>query len=117
MKTIDDFAVDGQRVLLRADLNVPLDGTTITDDGRIRASLPTISRLRERGARVLITAHLGRPKGDSYADRAAGGPSLAQPRRFRDASRYILARPFAATASPIWVDARRSESCRDDRCR
>jgi phosphoglycerate kinase len=64
-------------VLLRADLNVPLDGTTITDDGRIRASLPTISKLRERGGRVLITAHLGRPKGDSYAERAAGGPSLA----------------------------------------
>jgi phosphoglycerate kinase len=62
---------------LRADLNVPLDGTTITDDGRIRASLPTISKLRERGGRVLITAHLGRPKGDSYAERAAGGPSLA----------------------------------------
>jgi phosphoglycerate kinase len=77
MKGIDDLDVAGQVVLLRADLNVPLDGSTITDDGRIRASLPTISKLRQRGARVLITAHLGRPKGDSYADRAAGGPSLA----------------------------------------
>jgi phosphoglycerate kinase len=77
MKGIAGLDVAGQVVLLRADLNVPLDGSTITDDGRIRASLPTINKLRERGARVLIAAHLGRPKGDSYADRAAGGPSLA----------------------------------------
>ena len=77
MKGIAGLDVAGQVVLLRADLNVPLDGSAITDDGRIRASLPTINKLRERGARVLIAAHLGRPKGDSYADRAAGGPSLA----------------------------------------
>jgi phosphoglycerate kinase len=76
MKGLDSLDVAGRVVLLRADLNVPLDGTTITDDGRIRASLPTISKLRERGGRVLVTAHLGRPKGDSYAERAAGGPSL-----------------------------------------
>jgi phosphoglycerate kinase len=74
---LDSLAVAGRVVLLRADLNVPLDGATITDDGRIRASLPTINKLRKRGARVLIIAHLGRPKGDSYADRVAGGPSLA----------------------------------------
>src|SRR5215470_5216959 len=77
MKGIEALDVTGKVVLLRADLNVPLDGTRITDDGRIRASLPTINKLRERGARVLITAHLGRPKGDDYAERAAGGPSLA----------------------------------------
>jgi phosphoglycerate kinase len=77
MKGLDSLDVKGRVVLLRADLNVPLDGTTITDDGRIRASLPTIRKLRDQGARVLIIAHLGRPKGDSYADRAAGGPSLA----------------------------------------
>lgn len=55
--------VGGKRVLVRSDLNVPLDGTTITDEGRIRASLPTISALAEAGARVVVTAHLGRPKG------------------------------------------------------
>src|SRR6476469_2988271 len=54
----------GKRVLVRSDLNVPLDGTTITDDGRIRASVPTIQRLAEAGARVVVTAHLGRPKGE-----------------------------------------------------
>jgi phosphoglycerate kinase len=53
----------GKRVLVRSDLNVPLDGTTITDDGRIRASVPTISSLAEAGARVIVCAHLGRPKG------------------------------------------------------
>jgi len=54
----------GKRVLVRSDLNVPLEGTLITDDGRIRASVPTIKRLAEAGARVVVTAHLGRPKGE-----------------------------------------------------
>ncbi len=68
MRTLDDLlaeGVSGRRVLLRADLNVPLDKTTkaITDDGRIRASLPTLQALREAGARVVVAAHLGRPKG------------------------------------------------------
>lgn len=64
MKTIADLGeLRGQRVLLRSDLNVPLDGSTITDDGRIRASLPTIRELTEAGARVVVCAHLGRPKG------------------------------------------------------
>jgi phosphoglycerate kinase len=68
MKTIDDLAdqvggLRGKRVLVRSDLNVPLDGTTITDDGRIRASVPTITRLADAGARVIVVAHLGRPKG------------------------------------------------------
>jgi phosphoglycerate kinase len=53
----------GRRVLVRSDLNVPLDGTEITDDGRIRASVPTIRTLAEAGARVVVVAHLGRPKG------------------------------------------------------
>ncbi len=53
----------GKRVLVRSDLNVPLDGTTITDDGRIRASVPTITQLADAGARVVVTAHLGRPDG------------------------------------------------------
>jgi phosphoglycerate kinase len=64
VRTIDDLGdLRGRRVLVRSDLNVPLDGATITDDGRVRASVPTIARLRDAGARVLVTAHLGRPKG------------------------------------------------------
>jgi phosphoglycerate kinase len=63
MRTIDDFAVAGQRVLVRDDLNVPLDGTRITDDGRIRGALPTLTALLDHGAKVIICAHLGRPAG------------------------------------------------------
>ncbi len=70
MRRLDDLlaeGVTGTHVLLRADLNVPLDNSTgealITDDGRIRASLPTIRKLTEAGARVVVAAHLGRPKG------------------------------------------------------
>jgi phosphoglycerate kinase len=55
--------VSGKRVLVRSDLNVPLEGGVITDDGRIRASVPTVKQLAEAGARVLVPAHLGRPKG------------------------------------------------------
>jgi phosphoglycerate kinase len=73
MKTLDDLLADGvsgRRVLLRADLNVPLDGDRITDDGRVRASVPTIRALASAGARVVVAAHLGRPKGapeDKYS--------------------------------------------------
>jgi phosphoglycerate kinase len=65
VKTLDDLGdLRGKRVLVRSDLNVPLDGQTITDDGRIRASAPTIAELSDRGARVVVCAHLGRPKGE-----------------------------------------------------
>jgi phosphoglycerate kinase len=67
VNTLDDLlaaGVEGRGVLVRADFNVPLDGTTITDPGRILASLPTLSALVEAGAKVVVTAHLGRPKGE-----------------------------------------------------
>ncbi|WP_138413728.1 phosphoglycerate kinase [Sinomonas gamaensis] len=64
--TLDELLAEGVRgrhVLVRSDLNVPLDGSTVTDDGRVRASLPVIAKLAEAGARVIVMAHLGRPKG------------------------------------------------------
>ncbi|MDR1449957.1 MAG: phosphoglycerate kinase [Propionibacteriaceae bacterium] len=63
MKSIADIPVAGRRVLIRCDFNVPLKGDAITDDGRIRAALPTLSALRQAGAKVVVMAHLGRPKG------------------------------------------------------
>jgi phosphoglycerate kinase len=64
VQTIDDLDVAGRRVFVRADLNVPLSGTAITDDGRIRAVAPTVAKLVAAGARVIVASHLGRPKGE-----------------------------------------------------
>ena len=65
LKTIDSLGdLAGKKVLVRSDLNVPLDGTIITDDGRVRASVPTIEKLLAAGASVIVTAHLGRPDGE-----------------------------------------------------
>jgi phosphoglycerate kinase len=63
MRSIDDLVVSGQRVLVRADLNVPMDGLRIADDGKIRAALPTVKALLARGAGVIVCSHLGRPGG------------------------------------------------------
>ncbi|HEY3903699.1 MAG TPA: phosphoglycerate kinase [Streptosporangiaceae bacterium] len=108
MRTIADLDVSGKTVLLRADLNVPLDrdsaaNTRITDDGRIRASLPTINELTGRGARVLICAHLGRPKGEDFAERAAAGPSL---RPVADRLAELLGQPVALASDVAGPSAR-----------
>ncbi|MEU7277855.1 phosphoglycerate kinase [Streptomyces sp. NPDC045431] len=100
MKTIDELlrqGVDGKRVFVRADLNVPLDGTTITDDGRIRAVLPTVKALTEAGAKVVVASHLGRPK---------GAPDPAFTLRFA-ASRLgeLLGRPVAFAGDTIGSEA------------
>ena len=65
MPDLEDLEVTGKRVFLRCDLNVPLKEGVITDDGRIRASLPTIKQLLDSGAALVIAAHLGRPKGEA----------------------------------------------------
>jgi phosphoglycerate kinase len=69
-KTLDDLPDDltGKRVLVRVDLNVPMDGAKVTDDTRLRAMLPTVLELSDRGAIVLLLSHFGRPKGESRPD-------------------------------------------------
>ena len=75
-KSVGDLSeadLKGKVVLVRCDLNVPLDGKTITDDTRIRASVPTVKYLMEKGAKVLLSSHLGRPK-DGPEDKFSLGP-------------------------------------------
>ena len=69
-KTLDDLPEDltGKKVLVRVDLNVPMDGARVTDDTRLRAMLPTVLELSDRGAIVLLLAHFGRPKGETRPD-------------------------------------------------
>ncbi|MFT8451492.1 MAG: phosphoglycerate kinase [Zymomonas mobilis] len=85
-RTLDDIGdVKGKRVLVREDLNVPMDGDRVTDDTRLRAAIPTVNELAEKGAKVLILAHFGRPKGQPNPEM-----SLA---RIKDALAGVLGRP------------------------
>ena len=108
MRTVDDLDVAGRPVLVRSDLNVPLDasapgGPRITDDGRIRAALPVIAKLADRGARVIVCAHLGRPEGASFAERAVGPLSL---RPVAARLGELLGRPVAAASDVTGESAR-----------
>jgi phosphoglycerate kinase len=100
VRLAEDLQVKGKRVLVRSDLNVPLEGGAITDDGRIRASLPLIRSLAEQGAKVVVTAHLGRPKGvpDPTYSLAPVGKRLEE----------LLGRPVRLARDVVGPDARSS---------
>ncbi|GAB7180467.1 phosphoglycerate kinase [Kitasatospora sp. Ki12] len=106
MKTIEDLEVAGKRVFVRADLNVPLSGDRITDDGRIRAVAPTIAKLVERGAKVVVASHLGRPKGepDPQYSLAPVAARLGE----------VLGRPVAFAADTVGESARAAVSALAD---
>lgn len=78
IKTLDQAEVSGKRVLLRVDFNVPLRGTTVLDDTRIRACIPTIEYLLQHDARLIILSHLGRPSGEGFQKEFSLGPAAAR---------------------------------------
>src|SRR3990172_3858248 len=101
-KTVRDIDVAGKRVFVRVDYNVPLDLRTgaILDDARIRATLPTIAYLRERGAKVVLGSHLGRPKG-GRDEGLSLGPVAAR-------LGELLGAPVKTTGCCVWADVQRS---------
>src|SRR3954451_22491517 len=101
MKTLDELlrtGVKGRRVLVRSDLNVPIKDGKVADDGRIRASLPVLTRLLDHGARVIVTAHLGRPKG-------APDPQYSL-RPVADRLAQLLGRPVEFAMDTVGTSAR-----------
>src|SRR6476646_3958321 len=101
MKTLDDLikhGVKGRRVLVRSDLNVPIQDGRVADDGRVRASLPVLTRLLDHGARVIVAAHLGRPKGEPDPQYSLGpvADRLAQ----------LLGRPVEFALDTVGTSAR-----------
>lgn len=107
MKTVADLGdLRGRRVLVRSDLNVPLDGGSISDDGRIRASVPTIAALSDAGARVVVCAHLGRPQGVPEA-RYSLAPVAAR-------LAELLARPVTFAQDTVGAFARAAVSAELD---
>ena len=100
MKTLRDLGdLDGKRVLVRVDFNVPLDGGAVADDMRIRAALPTIEELRRRGARIVLVSHLGRPKDrEPSLSMAPVGARLAE----------LLGAPVTMAPAVVGDDVRRA---------
>ena len=118
MKSLDDLEVAGRTVLVRADFNVPLadgpdgpdDTKVITDDGRIRAALPTLQYLREHGAKVVVVAHLGRAKGVAPRDSACSRSPTGSASCSTPTSRWPTTSP-GRTPARWWPPSSRATSC------
>ena len=79
-KSLEDFSVKNQRVLVRCDFNVPVQNGAISDPARIDASLPTLRYLLDQGAKVIVMSHFGRPKGEAKKERRGRQPKLPPPK-------------------------------------
>jgi len=97
-KTLDDLDPRGKRILVRVDLNVPMDKGRVSDQTRIERILPTLTSLMERGGKVILLAHFGRPKGETFAERANAAESLAP---IAEALAARLGKPVAFAADCI----------------
>lgn len=97
-KTLDDLDPQGKRILVRVDLNVPMDKGRVSDQTRIERILPTLTSLMERGGKVILLAHFGRPKGETFSERANAAESLAP---IAEALSARLGKPVAFAADCI----------------
>ncbi|MCZ8185289.1 MAG: phosphoglycerate kinase [Beijerinckiaceae bacterium] len=104
-KTLDDLAPRGKRILVRVDLNVPMENGQVTDATRLERILPTIRDLAGRGGRVILLAHFGRPKGETFEERANPGESL---RPVAAALAGLLGQPIAFAGNCIGADAEKA---------
>ncbi|MCZ8376324.1 MAG: phosphoglycerate kinase [Beijerinckiaceae bacterium] len=104
-KTLDDLAPKGKRILVRVDLNVPMENGQVTDATRLERILPTIRDLAGRGGRVILLAHFGRPKGETFEERSSPGESL---RPVAAALAGLLGQPIAFAGNCIGPDAEKA---------
>jgi phosphoglycerate kinase len=110
-KTLDDLAPKGKRVLVRVDLNVPMENGKVTDATRLERILPTIRDIADRGGKVILLAHFGRPKGETFAERANDKESLAP---VANALAALLGKPVTLAANCIGAEAEKAVAAMKD---